>query len=281
MSNSLLGDDTERSLSWDDPEEQRGEFAKNSSKSHTLGAKVELSGENLESSQDSDCGIPPFVYNSRANVVQLNPCITGAAVQLTANVDITGNLSATTITTPTLTATTATMTSLTVDNLTVTNTNPTSIHITGPTTYTLSPDSSIQYIYVNSIDGPVSIVLGESAHMGFASNRTLTVKDISLLFGAGSDSNISIRPATAGAPQAQTYIEYFNGTEFVTGLGPYTIPTVGGAVTFIFIHTTLLGGRNSWQIISEHRGNPKLLSRQRVIPPASTEDREGLLSKRS
>lgn len=91
-----------------------------------------------------------------------------------------------------------------------------------------SPHHMQELIYVNPTSGTVNIKLGDRCQPYFAPGTVITIKDVSLQFGSGSNFNINIIP-----PGEMVMMEYYHNG--ILGAGKefgYAINSDGGSVTF-------------------------------------------------
>jgi hypothetical protein len=163
------------------------------------------------------------------------------------------------------------------DTLDVRHAKEHSIHLDGPITYNVSDQDDLDLIYANPVRGPVHIHLPSQSLKDH--NRTLIIKDTSLLHAPGSIHNIFIT-----AP-SDTKLEYY-GTHsddvtrsfhgLLAGLGAtFTLNTSGGAVTLRYIHQPM----SAWLVDSQLLGNTRLHPNMTSFPPVPDKVRNGLYNK--
>lgn len=117
------------------------------------------------------------------------------------------------------------------------------------TDYIFTNSNKSDIIYVNPINGPVTIHLDGT----FTPNRTLTVKDSTLTFGPCSTNNIRIT-----VPKNMK-IEHYAGLSIVQNSGgTYVITGYAGCVTFRYQPPLLIGGSAVWVIENHLVGNPRI-----------------------
>jgi hypothetical protein len=127
----------------------------------------------------------------------------------------------------------------------------------------VDPKHAPGILYVNSINGPVVIILGsKDGCVNFRPNQTIVIKDISLNYNEGSSYNIYITVPKACHKEDQLYIQHYNSDckLKVSANGVYILNTSGGSVTFRYYNSCLLDGHNAFNIENQFIGN------QRVIP---------------
>lgn len=138
-----------------------------------------------------------------------------------------------------------------------------SLYINGTTsgsTQLISRGDGTDIVYVNPINGAVSVQLGTPKDQTFEDNRVITVKDTTLEFGTTSSHNINVLvPGATGNATAVRIEHYVNGVLTVSNNASYVINTIGGAVTLRYAPALVPGALPTWVIMSKFDGNPRLL----------------------
>jgi len=132
---------------------------------------------------------------------------------------------------------------LTVNNITINNKflNAT----TGDLNETILPTDNINIIYGNPSNGNINIYLGNTGTYEFQDSRSITIKDVSIIYNNKNIFNIYI---WAPSPICiETYDN--NGLIFNPNRG-YIINTAGGAVTFTYFQNS-----KCWVITNQFIGN--------------------------
>jgi len=131
------------------------------------------------------------------------------------------------------------------------------------TYYHISPSDNTNILYVNPIHGPVYIILGsESGETNFNPNKSITIKDVSLMYNEGSSYNIYITTVASVKNHEQVYIEHYDAScrLKVSGPGTYVLNTSNGSVTYRYMKSLSANSKSCWLIDHQFIGN------QRVLP---------------
>lgn len=122
----------------------------------------------------------------------------------------------------------------------------------------VAPTDKVSTIFVNSISGPVYIVLGSNNNFDFGMNQTITIKDVSLLYNNGSSYHTYITVPTCANRGNQVYIEHYTKDRAlkVSGPGTYVLDSSNGSVTFKFCKT---GDKCCWFMTHQTIGNHRVL----------------------
>src|SRR5690606_20092987 len=101
-------------------------------------------------------------------------------------------------------------------------------------TYVVLPEDGINLIYANPIAGPINIYLGNGESHIFQSERSITIKDVSLAYSdfVLSSYNVNVLVIVELEDMGPRIARYDNGTIRVTPNGRYVINSSGGAVTY-------------------------------------------------
>ncbi len=120
---------------------------------------------------------------------------------------------------------------------------------------TINSNSTIEAVYINSIQGPVTIQLGLNNNYNFRPNHMILFKDMTPEFSNSNTSfDIIIRVPSSGVK-----IEYYDGQgNIVAGTNAgYLLNSAGGNVKFIYIPSLMPGGLPTWGIVSQLYGNDR------------------------
>lgn len=134
-------------------------------------------------------------------------------------------------------------------------------------TYNLMPEDDYTVIYVNSMEGPINIMLGTVTNNKFERNRRILFKDVSLEYHSlGAMHNINIvvphRADMINAPR----IEYYNGPRLIIGVNAgYTINSAGGSVALRY-HAKADNTGGTWLIESQFIGNARRSNNDDIKP---------------
>lgn len=200
-----------------------------------------------------------------AEKIQVSGDITAEKIQVSGDIH-----SDTMIAAPSVSAFDISTTNASVTNLIVSGTADIairSIYLEGTggadsaSTYYISPSDNISVVYANSIGGQINLFLGtDNADTFFPENKLITIKDVSLEFGSGSNYNVNILlPAVAPLPgNVDVKIEHYNNGVLASSTNAgYALNTSGGAVTFQFAWFDIPGSSPTWVIKDQFIGNPR------------------------
>lgn len=143
---------------------------------------------------------------------------------------------------------------------------------------TVTPESGLDIIYANPIQGPVTIRLGAPDNYIFPDSQSLIIKDATQEFGPNTSHNIYIT-----VPTGNVRIEYY-GSYTVPGVtgtyegivagtgGTYILNTAGGSVTFRYMPPGLPGALPTWVIQNQLIGNQRIppLTAGEFVPATDT-----------
>ncbi len=122
----------------------------------------------------------------------------------------------------------------------------------------VSPSDKVDTIFVNSIHGPVYVVLGNNNYNDFNPNQTITIKDCTLLYNNGSSHHIYVTVPTMSNRNNQVFIEHYDQScrLKISGPGTYILNTSNGSVTFKYCKTN---DRSCWFLTHQTVGNHRIL----------------------
>lgn len=207
------------------------------------------------------------------------------------NLGVTGNIN----------AHSASFNTINANNITQTNQYFEGISGSTGVDFSLSEGDGINVIYANPVGGDIRIELGPTAGYTFESNRSITIKDVTLEFAQGSSYNVyicvptgvriehygtGIFNSTMDPALTQSLDLKAGGTGGMYGLtasenGTYVLNTSGGSVTFQYVSPLIVGALPTWVIQSQLVGNPRLLQSTGITFIAATNNARARLLRRN